>query len=1083
MWRFAIIAVLVAEGPTAAQQPAPRPAVTATTPEATQTVHTLVPPLNFDRLGYTEGLPNLHITAIAQDTIGFLWFGTQDGLARYDSAQMRVYRPVADDPSSLSAGYITALALDTSGLLWVGTAENGVNLYDPKTDRFTRFAQGDKDGLTSNGVTAIVRDRKDRIWLAMADGGLNRFDPQTRKFVAYRTKPLDAIITAIDVDATGNLWLGTEEVGLIRWNPDNNAVSTYPPSSTSPAPITAVRVTADGRVWIGTAGNGVAVLDVKSQRVVEHRHDTAKANTISDDRIRVLFEDRDHNLWIGTENGLDQMTPSGAVERYAHDPNDPTSLAFPRVESMFQDAGGVMWIGGFTAGLCRFDEFRRKFGRYRTRTHPVNSFFEEADGSLWVGTYHGGLYKYDWRTQRATLFHQLTGGADSINLESAWIAALHRDRRGTLWISLAGVGLVAFNPDTGAFTKFVPNPEDDKALPVDTVWDIWEDPAGILWLASWGGGLVRFDPQTRVFATVTGETAYHLYTLYPDGANANILWLGAAKGGLVRFDMAANTSTSFRARPEDPSGLASDDVLSIHKDPAGMMWVGTYGGGLNRLDPATGKVTRFTRASSGLTNDVILGILPDDDGKLWLSTNGGGLVHFDPKTAKFFAYDESDGVQGKEFAQGAFMKSKSGKLFFGGVNGFNTFFPRDIKRDTYVPPVVLTSFKLFNDEVALARPIWTLPPLELSYADSFELQFAALSYAAPHKNRYAYKLEGFDEDFIETDRPFATYTKLDGGTYKLRVRAANRHGVWNEAGVAFEFHVEPPFWKSWPAYVVYGLLVIGAAILVSWVQRQRVRRVEREGRLAVIERDLALTGAVQSGFLPDHNEIENGHLHIFGFYRAADACSGDWWWHETIGARHVVLVGDVTGHGPGPAMVTAAVATAFRVLKVNGLDDMRHALQVLNNVVLDVAKGKYHMTMAALEVDETTGQWVLHSAGAPPIISLATTGKHRVHLCAGTPLGVDTAFSPGRVEGRLQPSERILICTDGIPEILLPNGSAMGMRRLAQAYEKTRNQPLKDAAMSIVQHADGIKDGKPQDDDWTFTLIEWSEAPKGADLT
>jgi phosphoserine phosphatase RsbU/P len=254
-----------------------------------------------------------------------------------------------------------------------------------------------------------------------------------------------------------------------------------------------------------------------------------------------------------------------------------------------------------------------------------------------------------------------------------------------------------------------------------------------------------------------------------------------------------------------------------------------------------------------------------------------------------------------------------------------------------------------------------------------------------------------------------------------------------------------------------------------------LRRVEREGRLAVVERDLELTGAVQSGFLPENNEIHTRQVQLIGVYRPADACGGDWWWHEPLaGGRHIIMVGDVTGHGPGPAMVTAAVATAFRVLVENGLDNIKYALELLNREVLRVAKGKYHMTMAALELDEGTGRWSFYSAGAPPILSLGHNGKHRVHFCAGAPLGTETGFETGLTEGRLEPSERLLIYTDGIPEIALPNGNVMGMRRFALQFELTQGKGLREAASSMVGYADQTLGTQRQNDDWTFTMIEWS---------
>ncbi|MBA3541565.1 MAG: SpoIIE family protein phosphatase [Deltaproteobacteria bacterium] len=1084
-----VVVVLGVAGRSALSAPdAAKPAVVVRPPVATvadKTVERLAPAFGCSRLTIAEGLPSPNVKAIVQDKRGFMWFGTEDGLARYDGVKMRVFRTSETDPASLSSVYITALELDPSGKLWVGTPEGGVNLYDPETDKFTRFTRG-KGSLSSEGVTAIARDPKGRIWFAMSGGGLNRFEPATNTFTEFVTKPLDAAITAIHADKAGTLWLGTASEGVIRWNPDDNSNQIFRATpgedvGLGTAPVTTILSSSNGKVWIGTDGGGLFALDPATRKFARHQA-PADRGTISD-HISVLFEDHAGVLWIGTPDGLNRMDPSGGFIQYQHnpkDPKDPTKLPFPSVESLYQDSGGILWVGGFTVGVCKFDELRQKFGHYRTQTHSM-AFFEDPDSTLWVGTYNG-LYKYEWAAQRVTIYHSLgrnLGTEEPVALESVWINSLHRDKNGTIWMALQRHGLIAFNPKTETYRRYVPDPDNANGLPVDTIFDIWEDDRGLLWLATWGGGLVRLDPQTETFTAFTSEdssglSSNHLYNLYPDPTDKKVLWIGSAKGGLIKFNVEAGTGTSFRHVAENPASLSSDDVLSIHRDAAGSVWVGTFGGGLNRLDPQTGKVEHFTISNSGLTNNTIHGILPDADGKLWMSTNGGGLVQFDPAAKKFLAYDASDGVQDSEFSQGSFMRSKSGKLFFGGAGGFNAFVSKDITRDPYVPPVVLTAFKVFNQEVKLERPIWTLPPLDVSYSDSFELQFAALSFAAPEKNRYAYKLEGFDDKFIETDRPFATYTKLDGGDYTLRIRASNRHGVWNETGIALKLAVAPPLWRTWPAYGLYALVLVGAVILVFRLQRQRVRRAEREGRLAVVERDLELTGAVQTGFLPEHNEINTAQFQLCGYYKPADACGGDWWWHEMLlGGRHIVMVGDVTGHGPGPAMVTAAVATAFHVLIENGLNDVEEGLELLNRQVLRVGKGKYHMTMAVLELEEATGEWVMYSAGAPPILSLGAKGKHRVHFCAGSPLGTETGFEIGRVEGKLEKADRILIYTDGIPEIELANGNTIGMRRFAQEYERTRQQNLQEASATIRTFAAKTLAGQPQGDDWTFTMIEW----------
>ncbi|HEY0194426.1 MAG TPA: two-component regulator propeller domain-containing protein [Kofleriaceae bacterium] len=1048
----------------------------------------LTSPLGCDRLTIADGLPNSDVTAVAQDARGFMWFGTQDGLTRYDGTRMTVYRPNDKDPRSISSGYITSLALDSSGKLWAGTSEHGVNLYDPETDSFERIGAGaGKGGLTSDGITAIVRDAKNRIWFAMSEGGLNRYDPATRTVVAYVAKPLDLPITAINAAPDGNLWLGTSTGTVLRWNPDDaKATASFQPiaDAARTSSITAIRARTNGEIWIGTDTEGLFRLDPATKQVTAYRSDANDWGSISDNHVAVLVEDRHHVLWIGTANGLDQIADTGRVTRYQHDPNDPDNsmnLAFPQVESLFQDAGGVMWAGGFTVGICKFAEARMKFGHYRMTSY-AKSLFQDPDGALWVGTLNG-LYHYDWTTQRIAIYHSLgrpVGAVkEPLTLESEWLIALHKDHRGTLWIAFGRKGLVGFDPATDTYRQYLSNADDPNSLPVDTILNIAEDDRGVLWLATWGGGLVRFDPRSETFTSFTtndtsGITSNFLYAVYPDPKEKDTLWVATAKGGLDRFDQVKHTTRAYRHDEKDAASLSGDDIISVYREPGGLLWLGTYSSGFDRLDPQTGKAERFTTGNSRLTNDTIYGIVPDDAGKLWLSTNGGGLLQFDPQTKQFLAYDSSQGVQDNEFSQGAFLRGKSGQLFFGGPRGFNAFYPRDIKQDPYVPPVVVTGFKRFNQDLAPGSPVWTLPAITMSYSDSFEVQFAALAFAAPKRNRYAYQLEGFDGKFIETDRPFATYTKLSGGHYTLRIRAANQDGVWNEQGVALKLTITPPWWRSWQAYIAYVILLIGAVVAVLRIQRARVMQVQREGRLAVVERDLALTGAVQTGFLPEQNEITTPQFHLVSVYRPAESCGGDWWWHEPLpGGRHLVMVGDVTGHGPGPAMVTAAVATALRVLVSTGVTDVEHTLALLNREVLRVAKGKYHMTMAAIELDETTGYWRLFSAGSPPLLTLGEHGEHRVHFCPGAPLGTEVGFELGVIDGTLQRGDRVMAYTDGIPELQLPNGQMLGMRKFAQTFERTGGQSLRDAAATILGHADQIRGDQPQNDDWTFTLIEW----------
>jgi ligand-binding sensor domain-containing protein/serine phosphatase RsbU (regulator of sigma subunit) len=1054
-----------------------------------KSVRRIPAPLQCDRLTLADGLPISHVTSFAQDKSGFIWIGTPQGLVRYDGIRMKAYKPNDKDPTSISSPQVVALAPDVSGKLWVGTNDQGINLYDPATNKFTRYLSSpNASGMpSSDGVIAILRDKKDRVWFAMGGGGLNRFDPATGKFVDYSADALNVPITSLATDAGGDLWLATSEDGVIRWNPDTNAVTKFDLEKLGiESKINDIAVASTGKVWIATELEGAVILDPttgKSQYLTHSENPT----TIGNDSVTKIIEASNKSMWVGTRFGLNRIDEKGAVTRFDPDPNDPSTLAFPEVLAAYQDQGGVLWFGGFTVGVCKVNEAKLQFGYHRTRNGSyATSFTEDAKGVLWVGTYNDGLYRYDPETQEETVYNRLErredGQPGTIDLtKDTWQNALHRAKDGTIWIGIRSTGLVGFNPKTETYRDYRYDKAKPNGIPWHTIFDIWEDASGKLWLAMWDDGspgLVRFDPKTDEFtqfreADNIGLTANSYFQIYSDPSDSTILWLATDGGGLVRFDSARGAATSFRHKADDPNTLGSDTILSIVKAGDGTLWLGTRNGGLNHLDPTSGKVERFTTSNSKLTNDTIQGLLQDNAGDLWLGTDGGGLVRFVPKDKSFYVYTHNDGAQ-DEFNQCAFMKTSSGKLLFGGLAGWNGFEPTAITRDEYKPPVVITAFRLGNQEIDLEKPIWTLPTLQLSYTDSFEIQFAALAFAAPKENRYAYKLEPYDDKFIETDRPFATYAKLPGGKYTLRVRASNRHGVWNEAGVMINLKVTPPIWRTIPAFIVYMLLLVGAVLAMIRFQRERLKKAEREGRLALVERDLALTGAVQTSFLPDQNEIVSNKLQLIGLYRPADACGGDWWWHERLADnRHLVMVGDVTGHGPGPAMVTAAVATAFRVLLESGIEDVGAVLAALNREVLRVGKSRYHMTMATLEIFEHEGRWVLHSAGGPPILALNAKGKHRVVFCPGTPLGTENGFEIGRVEGRFKPSDRMLLYTDGIPEIMLPGGNALGMRRFAHIYEGTRNHHLREAAHFIMQEADRTQGNQPQADDWTFTLLEW----------
>ena len=376
----------------------------------------------------------------------------------------------------------------------------------------------------------------------------------------------------------------------------------------------------------------------------------------------------------------------------------------------------------------------------------------------------------------------------------------------------------------------------------------------------------------------------------------------------------------------------------------------------------------------------------------------------------------------------------------------------------------------------LPRPIWTTPNVHLGYTDSvFSLEMSALSFGAPERVRFAYRLLGLQDTWIETSRNFASYANLNGGNYTYEVKARNRFGRWS-APIELPIEIDPPPWKTWWAYTLYAAALV--AIIVSYLryQEKRVQTLRQANRLQAVERDLELTGAVQEGFLPEANEYQNPRMSLSGFYRPAESCSGDWWYYEREDGlgQHAILVGDVTGHGPGPAMVTAAASTAFRVQGRNRVSPIDR-LAAMNQEVIAVSGGRYQMTMTVMEFNERTGDFRLHNAGGLPAIQQKADGKTVVLAAAGTPLG-NRDFKAGSRSGRLEPGERIIVLTDGIPEMVTRDGRMLGLRKFARIFASTQGAPAAEATTRMVAEADSLRSG-PQDDDWTFALLERSSGP------
>lgn len=826
-------------------------------------------PLLFRHYDMADGLPSATIHDVLQDRTGFLWLATHDGLARFDGHELRVWRHQPRRPDSLAADDVEALLEDSSGRLWVATDGGGLDLFDRAADRFVHYplvpaAGADVDGsaatalletsdgamwvgtddrgvcvlqpaatrftclghreddptsLSSDGVASLAETGDGVLWIATFDAGLNRFDPASGAFPQLRHDPSDPTSLASDAlnvvhaDRHGELWVGTYGAGVDRIDPTRGVVlqhfapSPGDPDSLSARGVTTIAEDAAGRLWLGTWSGGLERFDRPRGRFLHSRHDPDDPGSLADDRVRAIEFDQLGQVWVGTQAGLDVHDPATAVfRRLRHVPGDRHSLAADYIQSVLEDSRGRLWVGTYNNGLSLR---ARPDGGFRTfaadpedpdaLANPgIWHLAEDAAGTVWVATSRG-VHRYD--EARDAFVRLQHDQRDPAPFSSNNILSLVVDDDGVLWLGTWDTGLDRYDPATGTCRHFTPDPDDPMALPGTGVWSLLLDRAGDL-------------------------------------------WVGTIEGGLARLDRTSGRFRRYVHTEGDPGGLSGAGVYSLLEDSRGRLWVGTDGG-LDLFRPESGTFAHVPDASGGYR---VASLVEDDHGRLWLGT-GRGLARLDPDRLELTWFDHADGLPGDVFTTGAVCRGADGTLYFGSNHGLAAFRPDQVTRHDHVPPVVLTRFLLRNRPAAvggsspLTRDIGLMRHIVLSHHDySFGFEFAALNLRQPEKNRYAYRLEGVEPEWVETDARYrrATYTGLSPGTYTFRVRGSNDDGVWNQAGAAVEVAILPPWWgTTWArgGLLLAAVLVIGGT--VRWRTVALARRTHQLERL-VAERTAEL---------------------------------------------------------------------------------------------------------------------------------------------------------------------------------------------------------------------------------------------------
>ncbi|ALK96321.1 histidine kinase [Massilia sp. WF1] len=821
------------------------------------------PTLRFEHLSVEDGLAQESVLAIVQDLDGFMWFGTQSGLSRYDGYRFTNYRNVVGDPQSLVNNWVRVLHVDRKGRLWIGT-DGGLALYHPESGSFSNF-QPDEPAKRGNGnrhISAIADDGKEGLWLATGDG-LQHFDIASGRFATWHHVPgvADSLasdkLSSLALDARGRLWIGTWN-GLDSLDADLMRFTHHrSPQGGKFDVIQSLLLDASQRLWIGSMGG----LERRDHGGADAPVSFDAADGMPPGEIGTLYQDAQRQVWVGThDRGLYRWMPAaGRFEHHPHRITDNFSLGDNQVSALYGDRVGTFWAGTWYGGVSRADLGGGGFARIvrgpdlpiTLNDNKVRGIAWDGAGKLWLAT-NGGLHHFDPSTREEKTWRLAAG--DAATSGDAMATAVATDHDGSLWIGVRN-GLLHLDPKSGRLTRRVLVQGDVDA---NFVRNLMVARDGNLWIAS-RGGLHQLDPKTGKLTTYQHDPAVGasladnvVRPMLEDRQGR--LWIGTFDG-LDLLDRATGRFRHFRHDPNDATSLSHDEVHYLMEDRRGVLWVGTAVG-LNKMMVGSDGTPRFQRYTShdGMSDDAVAAMLEDQDGQIWVSTSSN-IARLDPVSGSWRNYDAADGtIEGAYFDASA-LRAPDGTLYFGGNNGITAFHPRALHDNLIAPRAVITGLQIFGEPVQKRHPGLVSWPIEraggitLPASDSvFSLEFSALHFAAPLRNRFAYRLAGFDQDWISADanKRFATYTNLDPGTYVFQVRAANKDGVWSDAPASFEITVLPPYWKTWWFRGLVVLLVAGIGygtfrIRVGGLRRQkellehqvsaRTERIEQQNRL------------------------------------------------------------------------------------------------------------------------------------------------------------------------------------------------------------------------------------------------------------
>ncbi len=1074
--------------------------------------------IKFEKLSVDKGMSQSSVVSIAQDSQGFMWFSTLDGLNKYDGYEFKVYWTKPNTPKVITDN-ITNILYETpdkqNPTLWIGTAATGLCRYNINTDDFTSFVHDSTNSktLSDNIITGIVGNNE-TLWVGTYKG-LNKFSQAANTFSYFSPKSVGVSDTILCVEDAGTeLWIGTKD-GVCVFDTKTEKFSNSCKNETfDKCRANSICVTQSGDVWIGT-DKGLFRKDKKGE--IENLT-TKLQNRIKDFdyEITVILEDNNASIWLGTRSdGLFRYFPlTNELHRYVNDAADKSSISANSILSVYRDRADILWVGTSLGGVNKWNRaadnllvFRyNPYDEYSLSAAQVRCFHTDREGSIWIGTVEGGLNRWDKGANKFIHYKHIPGNPNS--LPNNHIRSIYEDKDGNFWIGTAN-GLAFLNRKSNKITNFKHDKNNANSLPDNHVWSIKKLNDTTLMIATFGGGLSLLNPDKKTFKnfrhnpkipddknkTISGDQVTALLKTRDGG-----VWVGTFAGANIFYPKTGDF-LHYKYQPENENSLSNNRVYSLHEDSEGYIWIGTKGG-LTKFNTLDSSIKRFTTDNSDLPNNVILGILEESE-CLWVSTNNG-ISRMHKKTEKIKNFDMGDGLQSNEFLAGAAHKSSAGEMFFGGIDGFNAFFPDKIKDNPHQPSVLITKIEVKNKPYESDTAYSMNKVIELQYFENdISFEFVALDFIFPEKNRYAYQLVGYDKEFnhVEHQR-FAKYTNLPPGTYTFRVIGSNNDEVWNEQGATLTVIIHPAIWQTlW--FKILSIALILFAIVAFY--RIRVRAIKRqnehledqvrkrtaeirqqndeiiaqrdeitdkknhiEKQKQEIEDSIIYAKRIQTAAMPAHDYMQKNLPEHFVLFKPRDIVSGDFFWASKREDKIIITAADCTGHGvPGAFMSMLGISFLNKIVNERGVTDPGEILNQLRKNIIQALKqdeqsednSKDGMDISMTVIDLTKRKFYFSGAYNP--LFIIKNKEAKTIEADRMPVAIYEHLTPFSVqEFDMGDADMIYMFSDGYPDQF---GGNKGKK-----FMKTRFRNL------LSEISD--KDMKTQHDILDKTIEEWRGA-------